>query len=62
MMMLINHIPNHSHTLSFHSKNTINSLKIGKKSRKLGKVLEKESIVYCRLLKERGVVDYRQYY
>jgi len=24
--------------------------------------LEEGSIVYCRLLKERSVVDYRQYY
>ena len=59
MMVLINHVPNYFYTLSFHSKNTLNSLKIGKKSRKLGKVLKEGSIAYCRLLKERGVVDYR---
>jgi len=41
MMVLINHVPNHSHILSFHSKNTINSLKIGKKkSEKLEKRAE----------------------
>ena len=69
MMALINHVPNHSHTLSFHSKNAINSLKIGKnsgkirkKSRKLDKVLEEGSMAYCRLLEERSVMDPRQYY
>jgi len=38
------------------------SEKIRKKYRKLGKVLEKRSIVYCRLLEERSTVQYRQYY
>ena len=33
-----------------------------KNYRKLGKVLEKGSIAYCRLLEERNIVDWRQYY
>ena len=33
-----------------------------KNCRKLGKVLEEESIVYCRLLEEKSVVDCRQDY
>jgi len=69
MIVLINHVPNHSYTFSFHSKNIINLLKIRKKSekirkksRKLDKVLEEGSIAYYRLLEERGVVDCRQCY
>jgi len=45
MMVLINHVPNHSHTLSFHSKNTINSLKIGKKNWKNWKKEQKISVI-----------------
>jgi len=69
MIVLINHVPNHSYTFSFHSKNIINLLKIRKKSekirkksRKLDKVLEEGSIAYYRLLEKRSVVDWKQYY
>jgi len=65
-IVLINHVPNYFHSFSFYLKNLINLLnfflKIRKKSKKLGKVLEKESIGYCKLLEERSVVQYRQYY
>jgi len=61
---LVKFLGNHS----FHSKNPINSLKIRKKleknqkkseKRKLGKVLEEGSIVYCRLLEKRSIGGYR---
>jgi len=63
-------IPTASLFTLFTQKNAINSSKIRKKSgkigkkncRKLGKVLEEESIVYCRLLEEKSVVDCRQDY
>jgi len=37
MIALINYISNHSYTLSFYSKNTINLLKIRRNSGKIGK-------------------------
>jgi len=66
MIALINYISNYFHSLFFHSKIPINSLKIRKnsekirkKTRKLEKVLEEEIIVYCRLLEERSIGNYR---
>jgi len=43
-------------------KNPNKLIKNWKKSRKLGKVLEKGSIAYCRLLEKNSIIDCKQDY